>query len=67
MTATIILVYLFHIVWLLGNPLMGHAVSGIATPQQNLLYLFSYGVIFSLVPLVKQDSGLKPVCMPAAF
>jgi hypothetical protein len=59
MTAAIILVYLFHILWMLGNPLMGHAVSGISAPQQNLLYLFSYGVIFSLVPLVSQDSGFK--------
>ena len=57
--ASIILVYLSHILWLLGNPLMGHAVSGISAPQMNLVYLFSYGVIFSLVPLVKQDSVFK--------
>jgi len=54
LTFTIIAVYLSHLLWLVGNPLMGHSLGSPALPQYNLLYLFSYGVIFSLASLVKQ-------------
>ncbi|MEI7492743.1 MAG: hypothetical protein WCK92_15180 [Bacteroidota bacterium] len=59
MIFSIITVYLSHIIWLMGNPLMGHPVGGIQSPQFNLAYLFCYGVIFSLAPLVKQDERFK--------
>ncbi|MCX6284851.1 MAG: hypothetical protein NTW31_11535 [Bacteroidetes bacterium] len=59
MIFAIITVYLTHIVWLMGNPIMGHPVGGIQSPQFNLVYLFSYGVLFSLAPLVKQDERFK--------
>ncbi len=59
MIFSIITVYLSHIIWLMGNPLMGHPVGGVQSPQFNLAYLFCYGVIFSLAPLVKQDERFK--------
>lgn len=59
MIFAIITVYICHILWLMGNPVMGHPVGGISAPQFNLIYLFSYGVLFSLAPLVKQDDRFK--------
>ncbi|MCX6280547.1 MAG: hypothetical protein NTU51_01125 [Bacteroidetes bacterium] len=59
MIFSIVVVYLAHILWLMGNPLMGHPIGGIQFPQFNLVYLFTYGVIFSLAPLVKQDERFK--------
>jgi len=56
---TIILVYLSHMFWLLDNPLMGHPLGAVQSHQYNLLYLFAYGTIFSLVPMVRQK-GLFP-------
>ncbi|MEI6454647.1 MAG: hypothetical protein WCO93_00025 [bacterium] len=52
---TMILVYLSHIFWLLNNPLMGHPLGAVHAHQFNLLYLFAYGTIFSLVPMVKKQ------------
>jgi len=51
---TIILVYISHMFWLLDNPLMGHPLGAVQSHQNNLLYLFAYGTIFSFVPMVKQ-------------
>jgi len=59
MIFSIITIYLSHILWLMGNPVMGHPVGGLSSPQFNLLYLFSYGILFSLAPLVKQDERFK--------
>ncbi|MCX6287173.1 MAG: hypothetical protein NTY96_08660 [Bacteroidetes bacterium] len=59
MIFSIIAVYLSHILWLMGNPVMGHPIGGIQATQFNLIYLFSYGMIFSLTPLVKQDERFK--------
>ncbi|MEI6889976.1 MAG: hypothetical protein ACOYM0_06890 [Bacteroidales bacterium] len=59
MIFSIITIYLAHILWMMGNPVMGHTIGGILAPQFNLVYLFSYGAIFSLAPLVKQDERFK--------
>ena len=59
MIFAIITVYISHILWLMGNPVMGHPVSGLSAPQFNLVYLFSYGVLFSMAPLVKQNERFK--------
>ena len=59
MIFSIITIYLSHILWLMGNPVMGHPVSGLSGPHFNLIYLFSYGVLFSLAPLVKQNERFK--------
>ncbi len=59
MIFAIIAVYLSHIIWLMGNPVMGHPIGGLSAPQFNLVYLFSYGILFSLAPLVKQNERFK--------
>jgi hypothetical protein len=50
----ILLVYFCHALWLFGNPPMEHPFGVVPTHQFNLLFLFAYGTIFSLIPLVKQ-------------
>ena len=56
---SIIMVYSGHMLWLIGNPLMGHAVGAVSSPQFNLIYLMLYGGIYSLVPFLKQRGKLS--------
>lgn len=56
---SILLAYTAHLLWLMSNPIMGHHAQAVATHQYNLLYLFSYSAIFSLIPLIRQK-GLFP-------
>ncbi len=51
---SLILVYVCHVLWLFGDPLMEHPFGVVQAPQFNLFYLFAYGTIFSLIPLIKQ-------------
>jgi hypothetical protein len=44
---TIILAYAAHLLWLMGNPIMGHPLQAVAEHQFNLAYLFLYGAAFS--------------------
>ena len=48
------LVYLSHLMWLLGNPLLGHSLGVVESHENNLIYLFAYAAIFALL-------ALKPV------
>ena len=48
------LVYFAHTIWLFGNPLIGNPFEPVNMPQNNLIYLFSYAAIFSLMALVQQ-------------
>ena len=48
------LVYLNHLIWLFGNPVAGHTMQMVSTPQANYLFLFSYGILFSLGSLFFQ-------------
>lgn len=52
-------VYFTHLMWLMNNPLMEHSLGAIAEAQGNLIFLFSYGFIFSMVALVKPKEGFK--------
>jgi hypothetical protein len=53
------MVYIGHTLWLIGNPLMGHQVGAVLTPQFNLFYLFLYGAIYSVVPFLKQNGKIS--------
>ena len=60
---SILLVYASHAIWLIGNPIMGHPVGAVPTPQNNLIFLFMYGALYSVVPFLKQQGKLGPeVC-----
>jgi hypothetical protein len=52
--ASLVFVYFSHISWLFGNPMIGHPFQLVASQQYNLIYLFIYGAVFSITPLVKQ-------------
>jgi hypothetical protein len=51
---SLFLTYTGHTIWLIGNPLMGHPAAAVATHQYNLFFLFLYGALYSVVPLIKQ-------------
>jgi len=54
MLFTLILVYISQSIWLLNNPIMGNPIGVSATHPYNLVCLFVYGLIYSLVPLATQ-------------
>jgi hypothetical protein len=54
----IILAYAAHLIWLIGNPLIGHPLKAVSEHEYNLVYLFLYAAIFYLPALVdKQPSA----------
>ncbi len=54
MLVSMIFVYLTQIIWLLNNPVMGHTLGTPAVDSFNLVSLFACGLIYSLIPLIKQ-------------
>jgi hypothetical protein len=57
---SIFMVYLGHTIWLVGNPVMGHPMAAVNNPQNNLIYLFLYGIIYSAAPFLKQMGKVGP-------
>jgi hypothetical protein len=64
---TLILVYISQCIWLLNNPVMGNPIGVSATHPYNLLCLFIYGTIFSIVPLMKKDGKFPDGVYSAAI
>jgi hypothetical protein len=56
---SIFMVYIGHTLWLIGNPLSGHPVAAVLTPQFNVIYLFLYAAIYSAAPFLKQIGKLS--------
>jgi hypothetical protein len=54
MLTSMILVYMSQIIWLLNNPVMGHSIGTPAVDSYNLVSLFACGLIYSLIPMIKQ-------------
>ena len=52
---SIVWAYLAHLLWLLGNPLLGHALQAVAAHQYNLVYLFIYAAVFALPNLLRAE------------
>lgn len=50
---SLFLVYLNHICWLFSNPLLGNPIETVGSHQYNLVYLFGYGIVFSLPAILK--------------
>ena len=67
MLVTLILVYLTQGIWLLNNPVMGNPVGAFATHPFNLMCLFVYGTIFSVVPIIKQEGKFPDGIYPATI
>ena len=55
---SIVLAYLVNLLWMLGNPIMGHPVQVIDNHQFGFIYLFLVAAIFSAIALmpVKEES-----------
>ncbi len=43
----LVLTYATHLLWLVGNPIAGHALNAVAEHENNLVYLFLYALIFA--------------------
>jgi len=56
---SIFLVYLTFLIWLLGNPFMGHTLQVIKAHESGYLYLYIIAAAYSSVALLKQK-GLFP-------
>ncbi len=54
-----VLVYTGHVIWLFGNPVMGHPAVAVTTHQYNLVFLFAYGIFFSSTALIKDRERLS--------
>lgn len=67
MLITIVLVYASQSIWLLNNPVMGNPIGAFATHPFNLLSLFIYGTIFSIVPVIKQNDKFPSGIYPATI
>lgn len=60
LTYSLFMVYITHLFWLLGNPIMGNPIRIVDLPQNNILFLFSYGIIYALsifIPKEKLESN----------
>src|SRR5574341_914404 len=58
---SVILAYLAHLLWLLGNAVLGHPLQAVAEHQNNLVYLFIYAAIFALPNLWRQEDSYSDV------
>lgn len=52
------LAYFAHALWLLNNPLLGHPLVAVTEPQNNLVYLFAYAIIFAAPNLLRKEEEL---------
>jgi hypothetical protein len=55
--ASVILAYSVHLLWLLNNPLLGHAMQAVGEHQHSVVYLFLYATIFALPTLLRTEAS----------
>jgi hypothetical protein len=54
---SIFLVYFIHLIWIFGNPFMGHQLQIISIHQSGYIYLFLVAAIFSLIALLPPNES----------
>lgn len=54
---SIFLVYFIHLIWIFGNPFMGHQLQIISIHQSGYVYLFLVAAIFSLIALLPPNEN----------
>lgn len=54
---SIFLVYFIHLIWIFGNPFMGHQLQIISIHQSGYVYLFLIAAIFSLIALLPPNES----------
>ena len=52
---SIFAVYFTHLMWLFGNPIMGHDFGIVQEPQNNIYFLLGYAIIFILSIFIPKD------------
>jgi hypothetical protein len=57
----VVLAYLTHLLWLFGNPILGHPLQAVAEHQNNLVYLFIYAAIFVLPNFLREEDSFSDV------
>jgi hypothetical protein len=55
---SLFLVYLSHLVWLMGNPVLGNPLGVVEVHQHNLIYLFAYAAIYAFVALTPRKESI---------
>jgi hypothetical protein len=45
---SLFMVYLTHLIWIFGNPIMGHQMKVVENPQNNIIFLFAHGIMYAL-------------------
>jgi hypothetical protein len=64
---SVVLAYFSHLLWLLGNPFLGHKLQAVAAHQNNLAYLFIYAAVFAVPNLLRKedaDSESRRILLP---
>lgn len=54
---SVVLAYFSHLLWLLGNPILGHKLQAVAAHQNNLVYLFIYAAVFAIPNLLRKEDA----------
>jgi len=52
-------VYVTHLIWLLGNPFMGHTMKFVEFHQNNIIFLFLYGLIYSSTIVISKEDKIS--------
>ena len=55
---SLFLVYISHLVWLMGNPILGNTFGVVDAHQNNLFYLFAYAAIYAFVALTPRKESI---------
>ena len=55
---SLFLVYISHLIWLMGNPVLGNPLGVLDVHQNNLYYLFAYAAIYAFVALAPRKESI---------
>lgn len=58
---SLFMVYLSHLLWLIGNPLMGHKFGLVESSETSLFFVFGYAIIYVIsifIPKPKLESNM---------
>ena len=56
--SSLFIVYFSHLLWLLGNPLLGNPFGVVEAHQNNLYYLFAYAGIYASIALLPKKESI---------
>ena len=55
---SLFLVYISHLMWLMGNPILGNPFGVVDSHQNNLYYLFAYVAIYAFMALAPRKESI---------